>query len=209
MPGPEISIAFFAAALLLAVAPGPDNIFVLAQSAMYGARAGIFTTFGLATGLCIQTLAVALGIAVIFQTNPLAFNLLKICGAGYLCWLACQAMRAGAASADLDGLGNFPGYGALYRRGIIMNITNPKVCLFFLAFLPQFCKPGSGPMAVQTVYFGILFIIATLAVFSAVAILGGKIALWFKKSAKAQIFINRVAAAIFLGLALILVFSEN
>lgn len=209
MPGFDICAAFFATALLLALAPGPDNIFVLAQSALYGAKAGIFTTFGLVTGLCAQTLAVALGVAVIFQTSPLAFNLLKICGAAYLCWLAWLSFRAGASSAPTSGAGAFPGYGSLYTRGIIMNITNPKVCLFFLAFLPQFCSPGNGPMIFQIICFGVLFIAATLIVFCPVAALGGTLARWFNKSAKAQIIMNRLAAMIFLGLAGILVFIDK
>lgn len=207
MPGWEAVSAFFAAALFLAIAPGPDNIFVLTQSALYGARAGIATTLGLATGLCFQTLAVTLGIAALVRASPLAFNLLKCAGAAYLCYLAWLAFKARADKAETSGVGNFPGYSALYKRGVIMNITNPKVCIFFLAFLPQFCDPAKGHMALQISFFGFLFIIAAIIVFFTVAFLGGSLAGWFNKSARTQIVINRIAGIIFLGLAGALVFA--
>ncbi len=203
MPGIDAIAVFFTTSLLLGIAPGPDNIFVLTQSALYGARSGIITTLGLVTGICCHTLAVALGVAVIFRTSPLAFNLLKIAGAGYLCWLAWQAFRAGASRTG-NAL-KYPGYWALYRRGVMMNITNPKVILFFLAFLPQFCDPAIGGLGLQIVFFGILFMLATVVVFFAVALLGGRLAAWFNRSQKAQIVMHRIAACVFLALALALV----
>lgn len=206
MPDLQVSLTFFAAALLLGIAPGPDNIFVLTQSALFGSRAGIMTTLGLASGLCLHTLAVAAGVAAILRAMPLAFNLLKYLGAGYLCWLAWLSLRAGASRTG-TGSQTFPGYWALYRRGVIMNITNPKVLLFFLAFLPQFCTVGAGPFWLQIVYFGALFIVATLAVFCPVACLGGVLASWFNKSVRSQIFMHRLAAVVFLALALALVFG--
>ena len=131
MLSPEVLLTFFAASLLLGIAPGPDNIFVLTQSAVSGVRAGLVTTLGLVTGLCVHTTAVALGVAAIFQTSPLAFTILKCAGAAYLLYLAWMSFRAGALLAHTPGGGAaFPGYAALYRRGIVMNVTNPKVTLF-------------------------------------------------------------------------------
>lgn len=207
MAGPEISAAFFTSALLLGVAPGPDNIFVLTQSALFGAKAGIATTFGLIVGLCCHTLAVALGVAALLAASPVAFTILKCAGAGYLCWLAWLSFHAGAETAG-NASANFPGYGTLFRRGIVMNITNPKVCLFFLAFLPQFCSPAQGSMFWQIVFFGSLFIFATITVFCPVAFMGGRLAAWFNKSPKTQIAMQRVAALIFIGLAFGLFFVD-
>lgn len=209
MLSPEMASAFFTAALVLSLAPGPDNIFVLTQSALYGAGAGMVTTLGLATGLCVHTTAVALGVAVIFRSSPTAFWLLKILGACYLLYLAWLSFRSGAALARVPeapgaaahGDAQFPGYGALYRRGILMNVTNPKVCLFFLAFLPQFCEPERGSVPVQVVLLGALFILATILVFFSVAALGGRLARRFNASRRGQIFINRAAGLVFLGLA--------
>lgn len=205
----EMASAFFATSLVLGLAPGPDNIFVLTQSALYGAKAGIATTFGLLTGLCLQTLAVALGVAAILRASPIAFNILKCLGAAYLCWLAWLSFRAGASTSQTGGAGVYPGGLALYRRGIVMNVTNPKVGLFFLAFLPQFCTPAAGNMTIQIVFLGFIFMIATMIVFGTVAILGGRLALWFNSSPKTQMVIHRVAAFVFLGLALAMVFTEQ
>lgn len=207
MPTLEASAAFFAAALLLGVAPGPDNIFVLTQSALFGARAGVATTFGLATGLCLQTAAVAAGIAALLRAMPWALALIKLAGAAYLCWLAWLSLRAGASKAEAK-TAPFPGYLALYRRGIVMNITNPKVLLFFLAFLPQFCSPQAGPVWLQLLYFGCLFILATLIVFCSAALLGGGLAAWLNRSAGAQIIMHRIAALVFLGLAVALALAD-
>ncbi|MBQ9405964.1 MAG: LysE family translocator [Desulfovibrio sp.] len=213
----DVMLTFFAAALLIGIAPGPDNIFVLTQSALYGMGAGVATTLGLVTGLCVHTTAVALGIAVIFQTSPLAFTLLKVIGAAYLLWLARLSFRAGATRADdaetaagAAGRGaDFPGYAALYRRGIVMNVTNPKVSIFFLAFLPQFCTPARGSVALQVFSLGGLFILATIVVFCSVAALGGRLAVWFNRSATGQIVIQRLAGCVFIGLALALLFTGN
>lgn len=209
MPGWELSAAFFVTALLLGISPGPDIIFVLTQSAIYGSRAGIITTFGLATGLCFQTCAVALGIAALVRASPLAFNILRFCGAAYLCWLAWQAFRAKADKAELGVKGQAESFRRAYLRGVIMNITNPKVAVFFLAFLPQFCDPVRGSMLWQIIYFGILFIIATLIVFSIAAWLGGNLANWFNSSPRARLWINRIAGFIFLGLALSLLILDT
>lgn len=205
MPDLETSGTFFLTAILLGLAPGPDIIFVLVQSALFGARAGVITTFGLATGLCFQTAAVALGIAAIVLTYPLAFNLLRGAGALYLCWLAYLAFRARPDKADTSKEGNFSGYATLYKRGVIMNVTNPKVAIFFLAFLPQFCDPSRGNMAMQIIYLGLLFILATLLVFCSVALLGGKLASLFNNSPRIQLFINRLAGMVFVCLAMALI----
>ena len=212
---PDAMMAFFVAALLLGIAPGPDNIFVLTQSALFGAGAGVVTTLGLVTGLCVHTTAVALGVAAIFQTSALAFTLLKTAGAGYLLWLAWLSFRAGASTEKIaqgDG-GNagaaFPGYMALYRRGIVMNVTNPKVSLFFLAFLPQFCDPARGSVAVQVLILGALFMLATIVVFWTVAALGGRLAVWFNSSQRGQIIMQRVAGSIFVAMAAALLLSSR
>jgi threonine/homoserine/homoserine lactone efflux protein len=199
---------FLAASVALALAPGPDNIFVLAQSALYGRKAGILVTLGLCTGLLVHTAAVSLGVAAVFQTSVLAFNLLKIVGAIYLLYLALQAFRTGAARLDRAGEATLA-WRKLYSRGIIMNITNPKVAIFFLAFLPQFADPSRGSVTIQMLMFGGLFIVATLLIFGAVAWFAGFLGEWLKGSAKAQIIMNRIAGTVFTGLALRLAVSER
>jgi threonine/homoserine/homoserine lactone efflux protein len=199
---------FFAASLLLAIAPGPDIIFALTQSAMHGRAAGFAVTLGLCTGLIVHTSAVAFGVAVIFQTSLLAFTALKIAGACYLLYLALQAFRA-KASRPGEGNGDRLGFSKLYRRGIIMNVTNPKVSIFFLAFLPQFADPAGGRLTLQLILLGLVFISATMLVFGAVAILAGYLGRRINRSDRAQTIISRLAGSVFVALALKLALTER
>lgn len=199
---------YFLACLILAVAPGPDNIFVLTQSALQGKRAGLLVVAGLCTGLLFHTSAVALGVAVIFKTSELAFVLLKMAGAAYLLYLAWGVFRSGATSVDGTGspvLRN----GQLYRRGIFMNITNPKVSIFFLAFLPQFADPARGALAVQMLMLGFVFIVSTVLVFGAIALAAGSLGEWLNRSAHVQRWINRLAGMVFVCLAVKLLLTER
>lgn len=193
--------SFFMAAVLLALAPGPDNIFVLTQSALRGKTAGLLVTLGLCTGLIVHTTAVAVGVAVIVQASAVAFTALKLCGAGYLLYLAWHAFRATAATIAA-GHGNGLSRAALYRRGIVMNVTNPKVSIFFMAFLPQFADPARGSVTLQMLALGGLFIAATIVVFGGIALLAGTIGRWINRSPRAQVVMNRVAGMVFVGLAL-------
>ncbi|MGD9311007.1 MAG: LysE family translocator [Desulfosarcina sp.] len=199
---------FFVAAVLLGLAPGPDNIFVLTQSALRGKAAGLLVTLGLCTGLVVHTTAVAFGVAVIFQASAVAFTALKLFGAGYLLYLAWQAFRASAkriAGGEPRGSSAFK----LYRRGIIMNVTNPKVSIFFLAFLPQFADPGRGSLSIQMLMLGGIFIISTIIVFGGIALLAGSIGQWLNRSPKTQVVMNRLAGMVFIGLALKLATVEQ
>ena len=204
----ETVSAFFLASALLAIAPGPDNVFVLTQSALQGKLAGLIVMLGLCTGLLIHTGAVAFGVAVIFQASALAFATLKIIGAGYLLFLAWQIFRASPERIRING--NPPrSLRVLYRRGIIMNVTNPKVSIFFLAFLPQFADPARGSISLQMISLGGIFILATILVFGTVALIGGALGDWLNRSARAQKLMNLLAGTVFVGLAIKLVTAEK
>ena len=165
-------------------------------------------TFGLCTGIVLHTTAVALGIAAIFETSQFAFLVLKTVGALYLLYLAWQAFCASSRKIVIGGE-HQPHYAKLYRRGFIMNITNPKVSIFFLAFLPQFADPSFGSLPLQIMILGGLFILATIMVFGAIALLAGTLGEKFAHSSKAQLILNRVAGAVFTVLALKLVTAQQ
>ncbi len=203
----DTALLFIAATVALALSPGPDNIFVLTQSAMSGAAAGIRVTLGLCTGLIFHTGAVALGVAAVFARSDVAFTALKICGAAYLLYLAWGAFRAGAT--DLDAGASSTTGRRLYGRGVIMNITNPKVAIFFLAFLPQFVDPALGSLTLQIFMLGFLFMLTALVVFSMIALTAGYVGGWLRRSERAQIYLNRFAGIVFVGLALRLVTTER
>lgn len=168
----SLVLSFLAVSILLTLAPGPDILFVIAQSMSNGRKAGIMTALGLASGVIVHTLAAALGITAVLYNSAFAFQLMKYAGAIYLLYLAYQAVREGGSpmtSAEPVKQSSLK----LYRTGVLMNILNPKVSLFFLAFLPQFITPGSGHEPSQMMILGVIFMLQALLVFSIVAFFAG------------------------------------
>jgi threonine/homoserine/homoserine lactone efflux protein len=197
----QTALAFFSVSVLLALAPGPDNVFVLVHAAQHGVRAGLLVVLGLCSGLLFHTAAVALGLAALLATSALAFTVLKTVGALYLLWLAWLSWRAPSGPLDGDageGLGPWQTYG----RGVLMNVSNPKVAIFFLAFLPQFVDPALGPVQWQIAQLGAVFGLATLLTFGSIAALAGRFGQRLRESAGAPQTLNRLAAVVFAGLAL-------
>jgi len=205
LPAGEVIWVFLLASTALGIAPGPDNIFVLTQSSQHGARAGVLVTLGLCTGLIVHTSLVAIGVAALFQSSEIAFTGLKILGASYLLYLAWQAFRA-PASTELEA--SSPA-GHLYFRGVIMNLSNPKVAIFFLAFLPQFANPGLGSVPLQIVMYGLMFIVVTFLVFGSIAMTAGWLGSWLRRSVTVQLWLNWLAGLVFVGLALRLLSAER
>ncbi|OGB28689.1 MAG: threonine transporter RhtB [Burkholderiales bacterium RIFCSPLOWO2_12_FULL_61_40] len=211
MPTFDTTLTFFATSVLLALAPGPDNVFVLLHSAVHGRRAGLLVVLGLCSGLLFHTAAVALGLAAIFAASSTAFTVLKLCGAAYLVWLAWGAWRAPVVGVGFANSADSPAMsaGKTYGRGVLMNLTNPKVAIFFLAFLPQFADPARGSMAVQILVLGMVFILAALLTFGAIACFAASFGQAFQRSLRAQRWLNRVASVVFVGLALRLATAQR
>lgn len=199
-------VLFFTSAILLALVPGPDNLFVLTISMARGALAGIVTTLGLCTGLVVHTSAVVFGVAVVIQESALAFNALKVAGAVYLLWLAWKAFRTPIESVAANM--NREALTRLYLRGILMNTMNPKVALFFLAFLPQFVNAEAGNVTWQVTTFGLLFMLSALLVFSLISLFSGWLGSRFRKG-KGQLVLNRLSGVLFAGLAIRLLLAER
>ncbi|WP_163337375.1 LysE family translocator [Desulfopila sp. IMCC35008] len=204
----DVVILFFTTSILLALAPGPDNLFVLAQSAQHGSRAGLVVTAGLCTGVIVHTAAVSFGVAAIFQSSIVAFTVLKYIGAAYLLYLAWMSFKAGGEAGSSSKV-NRLSMGQLYRRGVIMNVTNPKVSIFFLAFLPQFVDPANGPIIPQMLALGLIFIVSAVLIFGAISMLAGTFGEILAKSEKASKVLNCLAGTVFATLALKLVMSQR
>lgn len=204
----ETLITFIVASILLGFTPGPDNIFVLIQSALHGRKAGIIVTLGLCTGLVGHTLAVTFGLAVVFQVSAVAFTVLKIAGAVYLIYLAWQAFTAASKKLGIESQPKLTLW-QLYQRGILMSSTNPKLAIFFLAFLPQFADPDKGSISLQLLILGGIFIFFSFLVMAFVALLSGSISEHLKSSVTTQKWIQRIAGGVFLALSLRLVTSEQ
>ena len=200
----ETIIAFVTASVVLSLVPGPDNIFVMSNSALKGWRIGFYTTLGLCTGLIGHTVLVAIGVSVIFQTSAIAFNGLKIIGAFYLlylAWLSVQNKELNLGGTDKDSTNR-----SYYLTGVIMNLTNPKVALFFLVFLPQFVNTSIDNVSIQISLLGLLFILSALCVFTSIAYLASFLEDILKKSKTVNKNLNILAALIYFALAINLFF---
>lgn len=163
---------FLIASFLLCLAPGPDNIYVLTQGMTKSKKAAIVTTLGLCTGIIIHTSAAAFGISVIFKTSEIAFNIVKYAGAGYLLYIAYQAFKYRNEPLDLSVQNSTNELKKLYIKGFFMNILNPKVSIFFLAFLPQFVTTQNGNVPLQMIILGVIFMVMTVVVFSSIGVAG-------------------------------------
>ncbi|KQW00283.1 LysE family translocator [Rhizobacter sp. Root1221] len=207
MPALDTLAAFFGVSVLLCLSPGPDNVFVLFQSALNGRKAGLSVVLGLCSGLLVHTAAVALGLAAIVAASETAFTVLKLAGAAYLVWLAWQAFRApvGPLSAQAEPAS----FGRMYLRGVVMNLSNPKVTIFFLAFLPQFVDRTQGGTALQVLWLGAAFMVATLLTFGAIAVFAATFGQALQRSTRAQRVLNWGAGTVFLGLAARLAISQR
>ena len=202
--GTETIIAFVTASVVLSLVPGPDNIFVMTHSALKGWRIGFYTTLGLCTGLIGHTVLVAIGVSVIFQTSAIAFNGLKIIGACYLLYLAWLSLQN--KELNLGGNSNDNANRSYYLTGVIMNLTNPKVALFFLVFLPQFVNTGNDNVTLQIFSLGVLFILSALCVFTSIAYLASLLEDILKKSKTVNKNLNILAALVYFALAFNLFF---
>ena len=200
----ETIVAFVIASVVLSLVPGPDNIFVMTNSALKGWKVGFYITLGLCTGLIGHTILVAIGVSVIFQTSALAFNGLKIVGACYLAYLGWLSLKSKELTIGLNDADNITR--SYYITGIVMNLTNPKVALFFLVFLPQFINPINGSVTIQIFILGFLFILSALCVFLSIAFLGSFLESYLKKSSAINKNINKLAALVYFALAINLFF---
>ncbi len=201
-------LSFLSIAIVLTLMPGPDNLFVLAQSISNGKNAGISTALGLCTGLIIHITAATIGITAIIYQSALAFHLVKYAGAAYLLFLAYKSFREKSSSFDLKNESSL-NYKSLYKKGIIMNILNPKVSLFFLAFLPQFVNDGAGHVSVQMLFYGIIFLIQTLVLFTLFSIFAGKVGYFLRKSPSLSKKINIIQGSLFTLIGLKIAFTEK
>ena len=191
--------SFFLLALALGLAPGPDILFVFAQSLAQGQAAGSLVTLGLCTGLCFHVTLAAVGAAAFLGRYPRAFAAVTWCGAAYLVWLGIGAWQAGTV-VTVGGAEELPPL-RLYLRGVVMNICNPKVMLFFLALMPRFIRPEKGHTLLQFLLLGATFAVATLIVFNAVAVGGGALARGLARWPEAPAVVQRFAAIVMFGLA--------
>ncbi len=205
---PDQLVAFLAAAVVVTVSPGPDNLMVLSVGIARGRRYGIAFGLGCALGCLSHTALAAAGISALIAASPLAFTLLKLAGGAYLIWLGTQALRSrGGARADAARALE-PSVTGLFARGLLANAINPKVVLFFLAFLPQFVRAEQGGVVLQTVLLGIVFTLQAALLFGLLGAFAGTVGGWLNRSPRAGLWLDRAAGAVFVALGLRLIFAR-
>lgn len=200
----ETLISFVLATATLAFSPGPDNIFVLTQSIVHGKKYGLATVVGLMTGCIIHTTLVAFGVSEVIKQNPNLFFIIKVFGALYLLYIAFQVYKSDAKIAfsteNIVKKSTFE----LFKKGFWMNVLNPKVTIFFLAFFPQFLFSKTISTVVQFYVLGGLFIITSFLIFSTIAVLAGSISASIKKNTQIGVFLKWAQIVVFIAIAVLI-----
>ncbi len=201
--------AFLVSALLLNLSPGPDMAYIIAHTAKNGKRAGFAAMFGVWSGAFVHVIFSVLGLSAILATSALAFSIVKWVGAAYLIWLGIQALRSDGAGLFEQSAKKVQSALSVYRQGILVSILNPKVAIFFLAFLPQFIVVGSGPESMQLLLHGVLIILIAAFIEVPLVIVGSKLSTILKRKPKIGQWLDRSLGVVFVGLGLRLAFSER
>ena len=194
------ALSFFVAACLLALLPGPDNLYLMAQSIRQGWRIGFMLILGLCSGLLVHTGIVAVGATELIYRYHWLYLLINIFGACYLFYLGYLLFNAGAVTQTQQSTDMLRPAQA-YRRGVLMNLSNPKVIIFFLSFTQPFIQVERGNISLQYGQLAVLMILSTMLVFGVISVFADKLGSNLKKSARAQIIFNRTSASILFVLA--------
>ena len=197
---PEQLLAFLGAAALITLSPGPDNLLVLSLGISRGRRAGVAFGLGCELGCLSHTLLAALGVSALIAASPAAFTLLKLVGGGYLVYLGVQALRSSGRLDTPEAASVQESELRLFARGLFANAINPKVVLFFLAFLPQFVDSARGDAAFQIAQLGLVFTAQAALLFALLGWFSGHVGAWLKRHGRAGLWLDRAAGAVFVGL---------
>jgi threonine/homoserine/homoserine lactone efflux protein len=208
MPTLASLLVFVTASLALNVTPGPDMLYVIARSSVEGRRAGIVSSLGIAAGALVHMTLVAAGLSSLLLAVPYAYDAVRLLGAAYLLYIGIRAL-VGAGTVEGRPAVERMSLGAVFRQGMVTNLLNPKVALFFLAFLPQFVDRAQGHVAAQLVFLGLLFNTLGTAVNVLVAVLASGAGRLSRSRLGASPWMQRLPGAVFVGLGLRLAFLRR
>lgn len=203
---PSIVVAFALACVVISVVPGPDMMFILANGVARGRAAGVVAAAGMSTGLAGHTVAAALGLGAVLQAAPVALDAVRIVGAVFLVYLAISTLRSARdVAGDAQAKFGRRSLRRTYVMATLVNLSNPKVVLFYLAFFPQFVTEGGWAMPVQFLVMGAILIVIGFVVDAGVGVAAGALSAVLLRRPSVQRWLNRLSAAIFGGLAVRLV----
>lgn len=202
-------LSFFTAAFLLNIAPGPDFAFILSHTVKGGRRAGTAAMLGIWTGAFGHVLLAALGLSAIIAASAAVFAVVKWVGVGYLLWLGWQALRSQGDALDIDDIQEQAGLFSVFRQGALVDLLNPKVATFFLAFLPQFVEPEAGPAWMQLMLHGVLVIVVAAFVEPPLVFVGDRLTGRLRESRRLRVWLDRTLGGMLVGLGVKLAVSER
>ena len=202
----EILFSFAIATFILAISPGPDNLFVLAQSVVNGKKFGLATVLGLMTGCLLHTSFVAFGVSAIIEESESVFLMIKLFGVSYLLYLAFKVYQANANIVLSDAVKKNETVFKMYKKGLLMNVLNPKVTTFFIAFFPQFLFSESVSTVLQFYILGAIFIVISFLVFSTIAVLAGTISNYLTTSSNIGTYLKwgQIILFVFISIMILL-----
>jgi threonine/homoserine/homoserine lactone efflux protein len=208
-PDLSVILTFALAALVLAVTPGPDMALFISRTMNWGRVHGFATVLGALTGIAIHTSLVAFGISVLIVTAPAAFWVLKIVGALYLVWLAIGAIRSGGGLLVSRAAGKQPSFAQSYMTGLGINLTNPKIALFFVTFLPQFVSAADPAAAGKLLFLGAEFVLVSLPVVIAIVLFAEWLTTTLRERPWVSKLLNWSFAAVFMAFAATILLAEG
>ncbi len=196
----EVLLAYLAAVLLVIVAPGPDNILALSRALSQGRGAGVLSSIGAGLGIMFHTVAAALGLAIVLQTSPIAFWIVKAVGATYLVWLGYKAISSRSLISFIPAERH--SLARVFTTGFLSNVLNPKPGLFVIAFIPQFTSPARGSVAIQMLVYGALFAVLTAVIFAVLACFAAQLSQWLSRRPRVVAAANVGAGLTFIAAGL-------
>lgn len=200
---------FLASAVVLNLTPGQDTLYILGRALGEGRRSGVAAALGVSAGTAIHSLAAALGVSAIVATSPVAFTALKLVGAAYLFYLGIGLLRSSARPQIVPGVETTPNAFAAFRQGVLTNVANPKVAIFFLAFLPQFVDPTSPHRLYALLLLGLTFVTTSTLWCLVLAIGAARIRGLLQPDTRAAALLPRAAGLLFVALGVRLAFAER
>lgn len=208
MPDPHALLLFVTAGLLLNITPGPDVLYIVGRSLAQGRTAGVISALGIAAGCLFHVTAAAFGLSAIVSALPVAYDAIRYAGAAYLVWLGLKALGSRGMSFEPRGQGR-ASLTAIFRQGMLTNILNPKVALFFVAFLPQFTDAARGPLQLQFLALGLIFVVNGLIVCLGYALAAGWLGDWLRTRPGVSTWLGRAMGGLFVGLGVRLALGER
>ncbi len=199
MPDPHSLLLFVGAGLLLNVTPGPDLLYILGRSVSQGRAAGVISALGIGAGCLVHVTGAALGLSALLLALPLAYDVVRWAGAAYLVVLGVKALRSGGGGLDVQALAPVSRR-RIFLQGALTNVLNPKVALFFLAFLPQFADPARGPLAPQLLLLGAIFAVNGTLVCIAFALFASQLGAWLRTRYGVSRLLDRATGGLFVAL---------